>query len=256
MARIGYVAKGLVYFLIGLFAFLAAIGLGGSTSGTEQIFEHFLHQPYGFILLSMVMLGFIAHAVWCLIKGISDPENRGKNTRSIFYRILDVLTGLLYLSFAYGAIQILLGHVVRNSNQKTEIWVARILLQPFGRWIILMVALIVMIVGFYQFYASYKAYFGYDFDASLMNEKEQNIVRQFGRIGFVAWGVVYCMIAFLLFEAAIHFDASRAGGMGDALKTLAHQPYGLWFLGITSAGLITYGLYLFILAYFHNIGAD
>lgn len=94
LARIGYVAKGLVYFLIGLFAFLAAIGLGGSTSDTEQLFKRFLHQPFGDILLGMVMFGLFAHAIWCFVKGISDPENRGDNTRSFFYRILDVLTGL------------------------------------------------------------------------------------------------------------------------------------------------------------------
>lgn len=160
------------------------------------------------------------------------------------------------MSFSYVAFEILSGNAVQNSDQKTEFWVAKILDQPFGRWIILIAAIIVTVVGLYQFYASYKAYFGYDFDASFMNEKEQDVVRMLARIGFVAWGIVYCMIAYLLYEAAIHFDASKAGGMGDALKALARQPYGLWILGITSAGLITYGIYLFVLAYFHNIGAD
>ncbi len=86
-----------------------------------------------------------------------------------------------------------------------------------------------------------------------MSKKEQKALRLMGRIGFSAWGIVYAMMGVLFYQAAIHYDASQAGGLSDALNALQKQPYGIVILGITAGGLIIYGLYLLVLSYYHRI---
>lgn len=61
------------------------------------------------------------------------------------------------------------------------------------------------------------------------------------------------MVAYLFYNASVMFDADEAGGLSDALQTLREQPFGTWALGITACGLIIYGVYLFVLSYYHKI---
>ncbi|SMO94818.1 DUF1206 domain-containing protein [Fodinibius sediminis] len=47
--------------------------------------------------------------------------------------------------------------------------------------------------------------------------------------------------------------ARGTGGLDQALRTLRDQPFGALVLGITAGGLIIYGIYLFVLSYYHKI---
>lgn len=253
IARVGFVAKGVVYFIVGLLAFQTTIGMGESSGSTKQALQEFIYRPFGSILLIGCALGLLAHAIWRMIQGIIDPDNLGADISSIFFRVIDFIIGCLYLSFAYAAWQIFRGLQTKSSSESTEVWISKILDLPFGKWLVLFCALIVLIIAGYQFYSAYVANFDYSFDIQSMNKKEQQILRLMGRIGYSAWGIVYSMMAILFYQAAVHYDASEAGGLSDALNALQKQPYGIWILGITAAGLIVYGLYLLILSYYHRI---
>lgn len=124
---------------------------------------------------------------------------------------------------------------------------------PIGKWIVLFVAFIIIIAGLSHFYSAYKANFDYRFDIKNMNEKERSILQKLGQIGISAWGIVYCMLGILFYQAAISFNAEEAGGLNDALNALGEQPFGVWVLSITAAELMTYGIYLLILSYYHPI---
>ncbi len=47
LAHCGYVARGIVYCVIGVFAFLAAVGRGGGVRGSTGALQTLLHQPFG-----------------------------------------------------------------------------------------------------------------------------------------------------------------------------------------------------------------
>ena len=253
IARLGFVAKGLVYFMVGLLAFQTTIGMGGSSSSTTQALQEFIYQPFGSVLLIGCALGLLAHAIWRIIQGILDPDDRGTEATTIFFRSIDVIVGCLYLSFSYAAWQIFRGLQTKSTSESTEVWISKVLALPLGKWLVLFCALIVLIIAAYQFYSAYVANFDYSFDVQNMSQKEQQTLRLMGRIGFSAWGIVYSMMAILFYQAAVHYDASEAGGLSDALNALQKQPYGILILGITASGLIVYGLYLLILSYYHRI---
>lgn len=109
IARVGFIAKGVVYFMVGLLALQTAIGMGGKTTGTKQALEEFIYQPFGSILLIGCIIGLLAHAVWKILQSIIDPENRSKRNEVLLLRVVNFFTGLLYLSFSYAAWQIFQG---------------------------------------------------------------------------------------------------------------------------------------------------
>ena len=58
---------------------------------------------------------------------------------------------------------------------------------------------------------------------------------------------MFGITGFLLVLAALQFEPSEAGGLGDALQTLLRQPFGPWILGAVSFGLVSTD-YSFMLA--------
>lgn len=253
IARTGYIAKGLVYFMVGLLTLQTAIGMGGETSDATDAFREFINQPFGSVLLIGIIAGLIAHAIWRMVQAIKDPENRGSSGKVKFMRAIDFIVGCIYISMSYAAWQILQGLNTPDGDETTEVWVERVLELPFGGWLIMIAAGLLLFGGLYQFYSSWYATFESSFSEKSMNEKEMGILRWLGRIGVAAWGLVYCMMAFLFYRASVTFDAEEAGGLSEALSSLRDQPYGIWVLGITAGGLIIYGIYLIVLSYYHRV---
>lgn len=255
IARTGYTAKGLVYFMVGLLTLQAAIGMGGETSDATDAFREFIDQPFGSVLLISVIVGLIAYASWRMLQGITDPQQRGDGAKVVFLRIIDFSTGLLYLAMSYAAWQILQGLGAEDGDESTEVWVERVMELPYGSWLVMLLAIAILAGGVFQFYSAWTARFESSF-SSRMNDLERRALRWLGRVGVSAWGVVYCMVAFLFYQASVSYDSQEAGGLSDALDALQDQPYGTWVLAITAGGLITYGVYLLALAYYHKLFED
>jgi hypothetical protein len=78
---------------------------------------------------------------------------------------------------------------------------------------------------------------------------------QLCRFGLAARGGVFLLMGGFLVSAAIHSNPREAKGIGEALATLARQPFGAVLLGIAAAGLLAYALYLFIVARYQRIGS-
>ena len=71
------------------------------------------------------------------------------------------------------------------------------------------------------------------------------------RFGIAARGVVFVAIAFLLARAAARHDPTGAGGLGDALGTLARL--GRWPSAAIALGLVAYGVYQLVNARYRRI---
>jgi hypothetical protein len=64
-----------------------------------------------------------------------------------------------------------------------------------------------------------------------------------GRVGTIARGLVFAITGFLVIQAAVTADPSKAGGIDTSLKSLLDKPYGPALVGALGAGLILFGVY-------------
>jgi Domain of Unknown Function (DUF1206) len=83
LARVGYVAKALLYGTIGALAALAAFSSGGRTTDTRGAMGTLLGAPMGRALLAAIALGLLGYALWRLVEGALDPERRGSDVKTL-----------------------------------------------------------------------------------------------------------------------------------------------------------------------------
>jgi hypothetical protein len=229
LARLGYAAKGLVYFTVGLLAAQAAIGSGGKTTDSSGALETIVTQPFGKFLLSIVTLGLIGYALWRLVQTILDPENSTQqmNAKRIAKRLGYAFSGIAYIGLAITAIRLIIGSGGNNSDT-VEDWTVYFLSQPFGRWLVALAGLVVIGVGISYLYQAYKGKLRRYFKLEQMSRKEQTWAVRLGRFGIAARGIVFSIIGIFLTLAAIKSDGTQAMGLGGALSSLSTAT--LWSL--------------------------
>ena len=241
LARAGYAAKGVVYLIIGGFAVQ-----GVASSGSSHALSTIGQQPFGKLLLGFVALGLLAYAAWRLVQGVADPEDEGTNATAIAKRVGYVASGVIYLGLAISAAQIITGG--SSSGGGAQDWTARVLNVTFGRWLIAAVGVSVLLGALHQLQQAVTAGFKEDFALDDMSNTEQTWAIRAGRAGHAARTMVYSIIGWFLLRAAMTANSSEAGGLGKALDTLQQQPYGRWLLGAAGLGLVSYGVYCFVMA--------
>jgi hypothetical protein len=254
LARLGYAARGIVYLVVGWLAIQVAIGSGGGTNSKTGALTEIAQQPFGQIMLGIVAFGLFAYTLWRLVQGIKDPENKGTDAKGIITRISYIVSGLTYAGLGIAAVQIIVNSLASSGGGSSkEDWTAKLLTQPFGQWLVGVFALIIFGVAAYQFYQSYSGKFMKMFKPGELSLTVKTWIERIGRIGYGARGIVYVIISGFLIQAAISHDASEAGGLAQALSTLAQQPYGPWLLGLVAAGLFGFGVYSLVEAGYRRI---
>ncbi|PSB11366.1 hypothetical protein C7B61_06200 [filamentous cyanobacterium CCP1] len=250
LARFGYAAKGLVYFIIGLLAAQAAAGPGGRTTDTEGALQTIMTQPFGQVLLGIVAIGLVGYALWRFVQALLDPLHSHEETdaKRIVQRLGYAFSGLAYGGLAITAVKLIAGAASAASgngdtSNAPQDWTALLMDQPFGRWLVGLGGLLTIGLGLSYLYQAYKLKFRDEFKLNEMTTTERRWTTRLGRFGIAARGVVFGVIGIFLIVAAWKFDPSEAIGLGGALQALSEQPFGPWLLGAVAFGLIAYGIY-------------
>lgn len=254
LARFGYAAKGFVYFLVGLLAAQAALGKGGKTTDSSGALTTLVNQPFGKGLLALITIGLLGYALWRIVQTLFDPEHSGEKptAKHILQRLGYGFSAIAYLGLAFTAIQLIMG-TASNNGDSTSDWTARLMAQPFGRWLVALVGLVVVIVGLSYLYQAYKAKFQRCLNLHQMNQTERQWAKRLGQFGIGARGIVFAIIGIFLISAALRANANEARGVGGALAALAVQPFGAWLLGTVALGLIAYSFYSLLEARYRQI---
>ncbi|WP_082235515.1 DUF1206 domain-containing protein [Halobacillus massiliensis] len=237
--RFGYMAKGTVYGLVGILAFMAAIGVGGKTTGTSGMLRTLAGVKFGEILLWLVGIGLIGYVIWGFIKAIKNPQNKGAISR-IGYAV----SGVIYGALAFKALKIAM-HAGSGSKSEESLS-AQLLSQPFGQWILGAIGIIIIGYGLYELFTGWSERFMKQFKTGQMDPHEQKIACKSGKMGLMSRGVVLGLIGFFFVQTAVNSNPDQAKGLDGALSELAQTPYGQWVLGVVALGLILYGVYQII----------
>jgi hypothetical protein len=254
LARWGYAAIGVVYLLMGLLALLAALRAGGRPTDAQGAFETILVQPWGRLLLGAVTLGLVGYALWRLVQAIWDPDRQGQGASGLLKRVGYAGSGMLYAGLAISAGQRLLGtRTGQQSDHVAQAWTARLLAHRFGPWLVGAVGCAILAFAGVQVWLAVTAKMPEPLDTHRMRPHKRSWVTALGRMGVLARGVVFACMGGFLIEAAWHVNPREARGLGGALRALEQRPFGPWVLGVVAAGLMCYGLYMLVLAWYRRV---
>ncbi|MDX6675551.1 MAG: hypothetical protein QOH11_2969, partial [Solirubrobacteraceae bacterium] len=78
LARVGLVAKGLSYGLVGVLALKLALGSGGQATSRTGALQDVARHSFGKVVLIALAAGFAAYALWRLIEGFALVEDDAK----------------------------------------------------------------------------------------------------------------------------------------------------------------------------------
>jgi hypothetical protein len=244
LARMGYAAKGVVYFTVGLLAAQSAFSSSGRTTGTSGALKTIVIQPFGKFLLSIIAVGLIGYALWRLVQTIFDPEHSSQamSVKLVAQRLGYAFSAFGYAGLAVTSVKLIMGSDVAKSNS-LEDWTSLLLVQPFGQWLVGFVGVIVIGVGAYYIYEAYKGKFQHKLKLHEMTSTQRTWTMVAGRFGIASRGVVFGIIGIFLIQAAHLSKASKTKGLDEVLAILEQQPFGVLILGIMASGLIAYGIY-------------
>lgn len=242
LMRLGFLANGIVYITIGFLSLRSAFAAGGTTTGSQGALSQLATQPFGQILLVVIGLGMVGLAIWYVVRGVSDPDQKGDDVKGLGKRAGYVIAGLGYGVLAFTAFQLLTGSGGGGGSAAAD-WTARVMQQPFGRWLVGIVGLVLVGVGAYHVYKAYTTKFREKLKSQQMSREELEWGVRAAQWGLGARGVVFAIIGVFLVQAAVRYNPQEAGGVGQALQELAQQPYGAVLLGVVALGFVGYGLY-------------
>ena len=242
LARVGLVAYGVVYLLIGGLTLQLAWGAGPNKSPDPSgAFRTLAEQPLGNVLLWLLAVGLVALGLWRVsdvfwghrkLDGTERVRKRvGSGVRAVVYTGLGVRSALVAAGFGGGS---------SHSQQQATIGV---LAWPGGRAIVVVAGLIIISVGLVEAIRGVRKSFREELDTSSLSLAARKDVLRLGEVGYIAKGMALGMVGGLLSYAAWTFDWQKASGLDGALQTVLAQPFGRWLLSAMAFGFAAFGLF-------------
>ncbi|WEH38478.1 DUF1206 domain-containing protein [Streptomyces sp. AM 2-1-1] len=244
-ARAGFVARGVIYLLIGVLALRVAFsGDGGKQADRGGALQEVAEQPLGEVLLWLLGIGLVGMALWRLseaVFGQAGPDGH-KPTK----RLMAAGRCVFYAFVAYSVISYAVGDKGSgsgSSDKKTDDVTAKALDWPGGQWIVGLAGAVVVGVGLWLIYRAVTLKFRKHLDMTGTGEKVRRTVDALGVFGGVTRGVVFGTAGGFAIAAAVQHEPGQAKGMDDTLRSFTNTPAGPWLLALIALGLAAFGVF-------------
>lgn len=236
-ARVGYAVSGLLHLLIGWIALQVAFGGGGKNADQSGALASLAGNGAGKAALWVGVVGFLGLAIWQVADAIVGHPGADKDAWG--GRAKAVGKAIVYLALAWSAFGFARGKSSDSRSQSVD-FTAKLLDQPGGRALVVVIGLVVVGIGFYHVHKGWTKKFLQD-----LQDHPGTWATRAGRVGYIAKGIALAIVGFLFVAAGVHKQAAEASGLDGALKSLRDEPFGPVLLAIMAAGFAAFGLYSF-----------
>ena len=245
LARLGYVAKGLVYLAVGVLALLALMGFAEGrvtgTGGAIHVIGRNMPGRWGFGLLA---IGLAAHVFWRVYQALVDPAEKGRHWLALVQRAGFLVSAGVYLSLLLVTLSAITGLV--SSPGSSEEFAERVLGWPAGRLLVGTVGLGVIGVGCYQGWRAYSQPFRKRWMAAESAAMVHAVLAVTGSIGIGIRALLFLFLGWTLVRAGWLASSEEMADVATTLwRLLERDRSGGFLLGLVACGLSLYGVYCF-----------
>lgn len=248
LSRAGFVARALVYGIIGILAFDLALGGGGKITNQQGALRTIAHQPFGHLLLTLVAVGLGGYAMWRLFRAILGRGPQGADRG--LERVGAFGSGIVYAGMCAIAVELLTSGKAGGGAKQTA---RGVFAWPAGRYLIGLAGLVLLGVAVYQFVRGVRRKFLDDSNTNEMPEALRGWFTALGVVGHVARAVVFGLVGAFLVKASYDHAADEAIGLDGALAKLYNGAYGGVLLGLVAAGLIAFSVFALVEARYRRL---
>jgi hypothetical protein len=254
-SRVGWVAKGIVYSLVGVLALTVAVGgrndttPEGEASQTGAIAK-IAEASYGTTVLIIIAVGLVLYALWRIVT-IALPAKNDAHTWMT--RLGYAVSAIVYLLLAWTAISF-----VRHSQStqsgggseeaKVDGVTRELMSHTGGQWLLALVGLVIVGIGVYFFIRGVRRPFDDQLDGRGVGPLDYRHLVMLGRVGWIGRAAMMALIGFFLVRAAWQSDADQASGLDGALRQSSSTTFGMAVVFVVAIGLIVYGVYCVVSA--------
>jgi hypothetical protein len=242
--RVGFVARGLVYALMG--GVTVALSLGVVERGTEPNQQGALSlvaaNPLGRVVIAMAAVGLGAYALWKLVlAGVGVGPEGGSHHRA-FDRVANLAGALVYIAFCALVLRVLFGSAGNQAREQHDT-AAGVLHWPAGPGVVGAAGVILVAICVYQAWIAIRGQFADDCKTGNMGVAEHHSFMWLGRLGLFSRAFVFGISGYFLLRTALDDKVSRGIGVDGALAEVHGQPLGNVLLFLTGAGLLVFAVY-------------
>lgn len=244
-ARLGYLARGVVYILLAYVALSS-----GRALSTGDAVEKVGDLPGGSIILFIVALGLFGYGLFKILSAWSDLDDKGRDGKGAIVRVGKFLGGLAYWALAFVAARALLrggqaesGTAAGSSGMQQDM-ATEVAQAPGGGALLIVVGLVAIAMAVAQLVIAARAKFMDD-----MSPAAPPFTKWAGQAGYAARGLVAAMVGWFVLQAGI--DGERVRNFGDALAVIQQEQS--WLFTPVAVGLLLFGIVSLIMARYRTI---
>lgn len=244
-ARAGFVARGVIYLLVGALALRIAFSdSGGQQADRGGAVAEIAGQPFGGVLLWALGVALAGMALWRLSEALfgqagPDGDKPGKRAmaagRFLFYGFVSYSV----LSYAVGD----QGSGSGSSDRQTDDVTAKALQWTGGQWIVGIAGAAVVGAGLWIAFRAVTRTYHKHLKMSGMTKRVRRAVDFTGVFGGGVRGIVFATAGGFAVAAAVRHEPGRAKGMDDTLRSFTDTPAGPWLLVLVAFGLAAFGVF-------------
>lgn len=241
LARLGLLARGAVYLVIGGLAVDVALRHGRGETDQNGALRTIAAQPFGKLLLVVLAVGFAGYALWrFLAAAYGEGGDDGVGSR-----LVSLVRGLAYAAVCLTTVSLVTGagNGKGGSAAQNQTLTARVMHHSGGRLLVGVVGLVLVGIGVALLVQGVRKKFLEGLELGRLSGRSRRIVERLGAYGTCARGVIFGAAGVFVVVAAVTYDARKARGLDFALKSLAGQPFGTVLLLLVALGLIAFGLF-------------
>ena len=253
LARIGFAARGTTYLLMGWIALQLGLGHHPAEQANQRgAFQELAQQSYGSVLLWLMIVGLAGYVVFRATNAVWGERGESKGLKRAAKRVGSAGRAIAYAVLAYGAWAVL-EHRHSSAGGGSG---AGLMKHSYGRWIVAAVGAGLVVGGLALVVTGLTRKFLKHLKTGQMGRRTRKVVTFLGTVGTTARGVVFVVIGGFFLDAAKTFDAAKAKGLDQSLRSIVRQPGGRTILVVIGVGLVLFGLYSWCEARWRRTGKE